>query len=315
MKKPALSLNALILFIFCSVFTASAAEFALPDVRNAPIGSEVTVIGYAFSATDTPGTGFEGEFYLNNLKAQGICVSLSESTPNSLYKEYSVTGTLTETNGEIKITDAVVTALSGTEGTRKTKKLNSSDASDYESNGGTFARVIGTVSSPVTENGVLKSFTLTDDYGSIRVVIPDNVLSLSDGANGKAVLTEKLQYKLTVNVDGFIARNGSEVYIRIKDCDDIDVQEHTCLFSDEVIEKEATCEVDGLAVKECICGRREERVIPALTHDFYTADEKAVTCTEDGLKAKLCRNCSFREETIIAKTGHNYKERTETEAT
>ncbi|MBQ4266937.1 MAG: hypothetical protein IJB93_01985, partial [Clostridia bacterium] len=314
MKKSASYLIVNLLLILCLIFSVSAEALSIPDARKAANGTTVTVTGYAFSATDTPGTGFADEFYLSNNKAQGICVTPAENTPITIYKEYSVTGTLTKANGEIRLSNAVVTAFEGNT-TRKYKRLTCNEATDYEIYGGTFARVIGTATSPVTENGVLKSFILTDENGSIRVVIPDNVLSLSQGAEGKAELTEALQYKVKVNVDGFVARQGSETYIKIKDCDDIDVQAHSCSFGDEFIKTEPSCGIDGLAVKQCSCGRQQERIIPALSHSFYTTTEKLATCTDDGLTLKLCKNCSFREESTIPKTGHNYKERTEREPT
>ncbi|MBQ5906232.1 MAG: hypothetical protein IIW88_10225, partial [Clostridia bacterium] len=315
MKKSIFKLISYAVIFLSLVFSVSAAALTIPEARTSPAGSEVTVNGYAFSATDTPSTGFINEFYLNDAKAQGICVVPSTGTSVTLLSGYSVTGTLSEENGELKIINATVTALNNNIDDRKIKKLNCDTANDYKSYGGTFVKIVGTATSPVTENGMLKSFTLTDKNGSVRVEIPTNVLSLSRGTQGKAELTEALQYKVTVNVVGFIARNNAETYIKIKDCDDIEVQVHNCTFGKEFVEKEPSCGVNGLSVMECECGRRQETVIPALEHSFYNSEEKTATCTEDGLKAKLCRNCNFREETVISKTGHNYKERVDSEAT
>ena len=315
MKKQTIKLIVSALLLLSLIFSVSAIDLTIPEARSVPLGSSVTLSGYAFSATDAPGTGFTNEFYIGDIKAQGICVEAPQNTSITLYEKYSVSGTLSEENGEIKITNAIVTSLGGEPSARKVKRVYLSDGIDYQTYGGTFVKITGTATSPVTENGMLKSFILTDEGYSIKVVIPDNVLSLSEGAKGKTELTEALKYRVTVNVDGFIARNGTETYIKIKDCDDIDVQVHNCVFGDAFTEKEPTCGIDGLSVKECSCGRREETPIPALTHSFYNETEKTASCTEDGLSVKLCHNCSFREETVTTKSGHNYKERTESNAT
>ena len=315
MKKQTIKLIVSALLLLSLIFSVSAIDLTIPEARSVPLGSSVTLSGYAFSATDAPGTGFTNEFYIGDIKAQGICVEAPQNTPITLYEKYSVSGTLSEENGEIKITNAIVTSLGEKLTDGKVKRVYLSDGIDYETHGGTFVKITGTATSPITENGMLKSFILTDKGYSIKVVIPDNVLSLSEGANGKTELTEALKYRVRVNVDGFIARNGTETYIKIKDCDDIDVQGHNCGFGEAFTEKEPTCGVEGLSVKECSCGRREETPIPALTHSFYNETEKTASCTEDGLSVKLCRNCSFREETVTTKSGHNYKERAESNAT
>ena len=312
MKRIAVKLSVFISIILCFTLTVFAEALSPAEARKESMGTTVTVTGYAFSSTDTNSVGFVNEFYLSDARAAGICVVPSGSVSVSLYKEYSVTGTLSRVNGEIKLTNASVTPLPGTI-SRKYYRLTYEEALDYENYGGTFARLIGTAASPVIENNVLKSFLLTNGESTIKVIIPDNVLSLSKGASGKAELTELLRYKRTVTVDGFVAKIGTETVIRIKDCDDIDVQEHTCVFGEAVTEKAPSCGIAGLSVKVCDCGKRLETVLPALEHSFYEVKEKAPTCTENGLSVKLCKNCSFREETVIGKTEHNYKERTERE--
>ena len=118
-----------------------------------------------------------------------------------------------------------------------------------------------------------------------------------------------------MTVDGFVAKLGDETVIRIKDCDDIDVQHHNCVFGEAVTEKEPSCSVTGLSVKVCYCGMREETVIPALSHSFYEETERTSTCTTAGLKVKKCRNCNFREEASLPHKDHSYAEKTEVPAT
>ena len=114
MKKSIFKLISYAVIFLSLVFSVSAAALTIPEARTSPAGSEVTVNGYAFSATDTPSTGFINEFYLNDAKAQGICVVPSTGTSVTLLSGYSVTGTLSEENGELKIINATVTALNNT---------------------------------------------------------------------------------------------------------------------------------------------------------------------------------------------------------
>ena len=109
MKKSIFKLISYAVIFLSLVFSVSAAALTIPEARTSPAGSEVTVNGYAFSATDTPGTGFINEFYLNDAKAQGICVVPSTGTSVTLLSGYSVTGTLSEENGELKTTTKAVT--------------------------------------------------------------------------------------------------------------------------------------------------------------------------------------------------------------
>ena len=315
MKKSFQKIVLSFLLILCFSSSALAADLTPTEVRLKTVGTVATVRGYAFSGTDSDGTGFKNEFYLSDTSnAKGICVTLPHNEKVSLYGEYSVVGTLIKVNGELKLQVTDVTHLSGS-AKRIFKRFKITEALDYEQNGGTFARLSGEASDPVISGKYLSSFTLTKDGSQIRVVIESGVMSLSKGENGKAELTEKLRYKRNVTVDGFISKIGSETVIRIKDCDDIDVQYHVCKFGEAVTEKEPSCGITGLSVRVCDCGMREETTIPALSHNFYEETERNSTCTVPGLKVKKCRNCSFREETSLPLKDHSYAEKTETPAT
>ncbi|MBR3948535.1 MAG: hypothetical protein IKJ70_03930, partial [Clostridia bacterium] len=315
MKKSFQKIVLIFLLILYFSSSALAAELTPTEVRLKSVGMVATVRGYAFSGTDSDGTGFENEFYLSDTSnAKGICVTIPNSEKITLYKEYSVTGTLSKENGELKLNATHITPLSGS-ATRIFKRFKMTEALDYGQSGGTFARLSGEASDPVISGKHLSSFTLTKDGSQIRVVIESGVMSLSKGENGKAELTEKLRYKRNVTVDGFIAKIGSETVIRIKDCDDIDVQYHVCKFGEAVTEKEPSCGITGLSVRVCDCGMKEETTIPALSHNFYEETERNSTCTVFGLKVKKCRNCSFREETRLPLKDHSYAEKTETPAT
>ena len=314
MKKSFQKIVLIFLLILYFSSSALAAELTPTEVRLKSVGMVATVRGYAFSGTDSDGTGFENEFYLSDASnAKGICVTIPNSEKITLYKEYSVTGTLSKENGELKLQATDVTPLSGSS-IRKFKRHSIPEALDYEQSGGTFARLSGEASDPVISGKHLSSFTLTKDGSQIRVVIESGVMSLSKGKSGKAELTEKLRYKRNVTVDGFISKIGSETVIRIKDCDDIDVQYHVCKFGEAVTEKDPSCGITGLSVRVCDCGMREETTIPALSHNFYEETELNSTCTVPGLKVKKCRNCSFREETNLPLKDHSFAEKTETPA-
>lgn len=313
MKKLLQLSSAILLSVLCTVIFASALSPA--EVRMQPTGTAVTVSGYAFSGTNSDGTGFGNEFYLSDkTNAKGICVLLSGAEKITLYNEYSVTGTLIEANGELKLQATSVTPLSGKLELKKFKRPSIDEALNYEESGGTFVRLSGEASELVLSEKLLSSFTLTKDGKQIRVVIESSVYSLSKGESGKTELTEKLKYKRNVTVDGFVAKRGNETVIRIKDCDDIDVQHHNCVFGNAVTENAPACGISGLSVRVCDCGMREETVIPALSHTFYEETERASTCTTAGLKVKKCRNCNFRQETVLPLKDHSFAEKTETAA-
>ena len=306
--------SALVITLLFTVIFA----FALTptEVRTQPLGSAVTVTGYAFSGTDSDGTGFGNEFYLSDRSnAKGICVTLSEGEKITLFNEYSVTGILQKDGGELKLQATEVTPLSDKIELKLFKRPSIEEALNYAEYGGTFVKLSGEASLPVLNENLLSSYTLSKDGKQIRIIIESGVYSLSKGESGKAELTEKLRYKRNVTVDGFVAKLGDETVIRIKDCDDIDVQHHNCVFGEAVTEKEPSCGVTGLSVKVCYCGMREETVIPALSHSFYEETERNSTCTTAGLKVKKCRNCNFREEASLPLKDHSYAEKTEVPAT
>lgn len=71
--------------------------------------------------------------------------------------------------------------------------------------------------------------------------------------------------------------------------------EHTCVATDWITDKKATCAVAGERHKECtICGETlETETIPATGEHTESAwiTDKAATCTEEGLQHKECTVC------------------------
>ncbi len=82
------------------------------------------------------------------------------------------------------------------------------------------------------------------------------------------------------------------------------------IYSDWVVDTEATCEADGSKYRTCeSCGEVETEVIPATGHDCSTEwmIGKNATCTKSGYKYHHCYNCGKRtDETEIAATGHTF---------
>ncbi len=73
--------------------------------------------------------------------------------------------------------------------------------------------------------------------------------------------------------------------------------------------KEVTCLEDGLEVKICSCGEREENVVPALGHDMQVTIEIKATCIKDGSVDYMCFNCGEVKYEKIMALGHNMEEK------
>lgn len=76
----------------------------------------------------------------------------------------------------------------------------------------------------------------------------------------------------------------------------------------ETDSKAATCTEDGVEVKVCSCGEKQETAIPATGHNMQVAMESKPTCTGTGSTDYRCSNCGKMEYNNIEALGHNYEE-------
>lgn len=83
--------------------------------------------------------------------------------------------------------------------------------------------------------------------------------------------------------------------------------EHEFVLS-EADSTPVTCTTDGLEVKICSCGEKQESVIPATDHDMYLVIESKPTCTGTGSADYKCSNCGKMKYSNIEALGHNYEE-------
>ena len=84
---------------------------------------------------------------------------------------------------------------------------------------------------------------------------------------------------------------------------------HTHKF--EISEAEsipASCLTDGLEVKVCSCGEKQETVLKATGHDMVLIMETKPACTRPGAADYKCNNCGELKYTNIDPLGHNYEE-------
>jgi len=70
----------------------------------------------------------------------------------------------------------------------------------------------------------------------------------------------------------------------------------------------ANCLTDGMDVKICVCGERQETVIKAFGHDMIVTMDVKPTCTATGSIDYMCSNCGKREYTNVEALGHIYEE-------
>ena len=75
--------------------------------------------------------------------------------------------------------------------------------------------------------------------------------------------------------------------------------------------KAAKCTTEGLEVKLCACGAREETTLEALGHNMRVQMETKPSCTDTGTTIYKCSRCSNREYVTTDATGHNYDTTTE----
>ncbi len=290
------------LFLVIMSQNASAQGLISPvKARGEPEGTEATVSGYAASARCGDGTGFGDEFYLCE-DTGGIIAVLNgnENIENGRY--YEVKGKISKTDDEIKLIAEKITPNNAI-ATVKFKRLEIKEAKDYDTNGGRFIRLIGQSSDAQKEDGIITSFIISDGKEQIKVVVEKQVLSLSNGAKGKEALSNELTYKRNVTVNGFVAKVNGETVIRIKDCDDIYVDYHSCTFDKIISEKKASCNEEGIVISECSCGKLQEKIIPKTEHEYKEKLIKA-SFNEDGKFTNSCNNCgdTLSERIISAVT-------------
>ncbi len=70
----------------------------------------------------------------------------------------------------------------------------------------------------------------------------------------------------------------------------------------------ATCTEDGVEVKICSCGEKQETVIKATGHDMQVTMETKPDCLRPGSTDYRCANCGKMEYNNVDALGHNYAE-------
>lgn len=88
----------------------------------------------------------------------------------------------------------------------------------------------------------------------------------------------------------------------------IDKLAHT--FDNGVVTKEATCSAPGVKTYTCtVCGttKTESIAINPDNHNLTTTVEKEANCIENGLEITTCKDCDYKVETVIEKTGHTWR--------
>ena len=83
--------------------------------------------------------------------------------------------------------------------------------------------------------------------------------------------------------------------------------EHEFVLS-ETDSKAATCTEDGVEVKVCSCGEKQEQVLPATGHEMKVVMETKPTCTGKGSTDYKCFKCGKVEYNNHEALGHNIEE-------
>ena len=76
----------------------------------------------------------------------------------------------------------------------------------------------------------------------------------------------------------------------------------------ETESKKVTCTEDGIEVKICSCGEKQETVIPSTGHDLKLVTESAPSCTSTGSADYKCSKCGKMQYNNIEALGHNMEE-------
>ena len=78
-----------------------------------------------------------------------------------------------------------------------------------------------------------------------------------------------------------------------------------------IVEEESkapTCKKEGLEVKVCACGERQETVLAVLEHNFEQVTFNLPHCTKSVSNGYKCTLCKERKSETIPAIGHNYEE-------
>ena len=70
----------------------------------------------------------------------------------------------------------------------------------------------------------------------------------------------------------------------------------------------ATCTADGVEVKVCSCGEKQETAVPATGHDMKVSMESKPTCTGTGSTDYKCSKCGKMQYNNLEALGHSYEE-------
>lgn len=82
-------------------------------------------------------------------------------------------------------------------------------------------------------------------------------------------------------------------------------------FYEETIVRNSTCSEEGVAARICkVCGAKETRTIPALSHSYSSwIKVKDATCVSDGTEERTCYNCGNKETRAVkladGESGHS----------
>lgn len=80
----------------------------------------------------------------------------------------------------------------------------------------------------------------------------------------------------------------------------------SCNYGSWEVRKEATCFEQGEEIRYCECGQFEIRYTPMTQHNYHEYIEREPTCQDEGLLVTMCQNCGERQEKPLARVEHNY---------
>ena len=155
-------------------------------------------------------------------------------------------------------------------------------------------------------NGLIKTILVRDAQGNVARVFIDGYITTSQDVQNIVVGCEIEATGLASYDNTFVLEDGTPMAprIRTRDRADIVCTDHTHAFGDWEETTPATCTVDGVETRTCVCGATETRAILATGHTFgdWTVTTPA-TCTVDGVETRTCA-CGETETRAIPATGH-----------
>lgn len=195
-------------------------------------------------------------------------------------------------------------------------------------------KLIAIVSTVIISIGSLQYFAFADESEAVDEVISESqgtevVETSNESASGVEGNIEPEEESAIVETITKLAGDGEEETKETQEDTDIeklaaqsdvdDLEEnHTHIYDDGVVTKEATCTEDGEKTCTCItCGKSTVRPISA-SHKLRTISSKKVTCVEEGYSKMICTVCGamFNHENIIPPTGkHLWMQETKSDGT